>query len=106
MKTQSTACRETAHGRPISRVWIAAAAFCMQLALGAVYGWSVFLNPLQDQFGAGKAAANLTFTITLAVLGLTAGFGGSLQRRIGPRATATLAGVLYGFGRPALRLRA
>ena len=80
------------------RAGIAAAAFCMQLALGSVYGWSVFLNPLQDAFGASRAAVNLTFTITLAVLGLTAGLGGSLQRRIGPRATATLAGVLYGLG--------
>ena len=81
-----------------SRIGIAAAAFCMQLALGAVYGWSVFLNPLREQFGAGKPEMTLTFTITLAVLGVTAGFGGSLQRRIGPRATATIAGVLYGCG--------
>ena len=86
------------HDSPISRVAIAAAAFCMQLAFGAVYGWSVFLNPLREQFGANKPEANLTFTITLAVLGLTAGFGGSLQRRIGPRATATIAGLLYGSG--------
>jgi len=86
------------HDRRISRVAIAAAAFCMQLAFGAVYGWSVFLNPLREQFGASKPEANLTFTITLAVLGLTAGFGGSLQRRIGPRATATIAGLLYGSG--------
>jgi MFS transporter, OFA family, oxalate/formate antiporter len=84
--------------RVSQRAGVAAAAFCMQLALGAVYGWSVFLGPLQNEFGAGRAAVNLTFTITLAVLGLTAGFGGSLQRRIGPRATATLAGVLYGLG--------
>jgi MFS transporter, OFA family, oxalate/formate antiporter len=82
----------------VSRSGIAAAAFCMQLALGAVYGWSVFLNPLREQFGASKAEANLTFTITLAVLGVAAGFGGSLQRRIGPRATATIAGLLYGGG--------
>jgi OFA family oxalate/formate antiporter-like MFS transporter len=80
------------------RIGIAAAAFCMQLALGAVYGWSVFLNPLREQFGAGKPEMNLTFTITLAVLGITAGFGGGLQRRIGPRATATIAGILYGCG--------
>ena len=86
-------------GRAISRrAGIAAAAFCMQLTLGAVYGWSVFLNPLREQFAAGKPEVNLTFTITLAVLGLTAGFGGSLQRRIGPRATATIAGVFYGCG--------
>lgn len=80
------------------RARVAAAAFCMQLALGAVYGWSVFLNPLQEAFGAGKPAVNLTFTITLAVLGLTAAFGGRLQRGIGPRATAILAGVFYGGG--------
>ena len=90
----------TPHGlRGISqRARIAAAAFCMQLALGAVYGWSVFLNPLRDAFGASKPAVQSDFTITLAVLGVTAGFGGALQRRIGPRATATLAGVLYGCG--------
>jgi len=80
------------------RAQIAAAAFFMQLALGAVYGWSVFLNPLQEQFAATRAGTNLTFTITLAVLGITAGFGGHLQQRIGARATATVAGLLYGLG--------
>ncbi len=80
------------------RIRVAAAGFFMQLALGVVYGWSVFLNPLREQFGASRPEANLTFTITLAVLGITAGFGGGLQRRIGPRATATIAGVLYGCG--------
>jgi MFS transporter, OFA family, oxalate/formate antiporter len=80
------------------RVQIAAAGFCMQLALGAVYGWSVFLNPLREAFGASAPAVNLTFSITLAVLGCAAGFGGCLQRRIGPRATATIAGLLYGGG--------
>ena len=80
------------------RTGIASAAFCMQLALGAVYGWSVFLNPLREQFEASQTEANLTFTITLAVLGVTAGFGGNLQRRFGPCAIATAAGVLYGSG--------
>jgi OFA family oxalate/formate antiporter-like MFS transporter len=82
----------------VPRSGIAAAAFCMQLALGAVYAWSVFLNPLRAHFAASKVEVSLTFTITLAVLGVTAGFGGSLQRRIGPRATASLAGLFYGAG--------
>ncbi len=77
---------------------IAAAGFCMQLALGAVYGWSVFLIPLQERFDSARSDVNLTFTITLVVLGVTAGFGGNLQRRIGPRKTATIAGLLYGSG--------
>jgi OFA family oxalate/formate antiporter-like MFS transporter len=90
--------RRTHSNSSAGRARIAAAGFCVQLALGAVYGWSVFLTPLQEQFSASKVATNLTFTITLAVLGVTAGFGGALQRRIGPRATATIAGLLYGTG--------
>lgn len=82
----------------VPRAGIAAAAFCMQLALGAVYAWSVFLNPLREHFAASKVEVSVTFTITLAVLGVTAGFGGSLQRRIGPRSTASLAGLFYGAG--------
>ena len=70
----------------------------MQLALGAIYGWSVFLKPLQEQFAATRTEVNFTFTITLAVLGITAGFGGGLLRRIGARVTATIAGLLYGLG--------
>ena len=83
----------TIEAEPGARVRIAAAGTCMQLALGAVYGWSVFLIPLEEQFGATRSEVNLTFTITLAVLGIIAGFGGILQRRIGPRAAATIAGV-------------
>lgn len=91
---------ETSAARQLNleRARIAAAGFCMQLALGAIYGWSVFLKPLQEQFAATRTEVNFTFTITLAVLGITAGFGGGLLRRIGARLTATIAGVLYGLG--------
>lgn len=81
-----------------NRALIAAAGFAMQLAFGSVYGWSVFLNPLRELYGASKLEVGLAFTVTLAVLGIVAGFGGALQRRFGPRAVATLAGLLYGAG--------
>lgn len=81
-----------------SRSSIAVAAFCMQLALGSVYAWSVFLNPLVEHFEATRAQIGFTFTVALAVLGVTAVFGGSFQSRFGPRVTATAAGVLYGAG--------
>ncbi len=81
-----------------SRLSVATAAFCMQLALGSVYGWSVFLTPLIEHFGATKAQVSFTFTIALAILGITAVFGGALQSRFGPRVMATAAGVLYGLG--------
>lgn len=77
---------------------IAIAAFFVQLALGAVYAWSVFLTPVMKYFNASKPAANLTFTITILALGITAGFGGYFQSRFGPRAIATAGGILYGVG--------
>ncbi len=83
---------------PLNRWLIAAAAFCMQLALGSVYAWSVLLDPLAELHGASRPAVGLTFTVTLAVVGITAGFGGSLHNRHGPRAVATAAGLLYGSG--------
>jgi MFS transporter, OFA family, oxalate/formate antiporter len=81
-----------------NRWLIAAAAFCMQVALGSIYGWSVFLDPLAALYGATRSEVGLTFSITLAVLGITAGFGGSLHNRHGPRVVATAAGLLYGSG--------
>jgi MFS transporter, OFA family, oxalate/formate antiporter len=81
-----------------NRSVVAIAAFCMQLALGSVYGWSVFLNPLREVYSASKAEIGFTFTVTLAVLGITAVFGGAIQRSLGPRITATAAGLLYGAG--------
>ncbi len=77
---------------------IAIAAVFMQIALGAVYGWSIFLSTVQTDYHVDKPAANLTFTITIIALGVTAGFGGFLQARFGPRAIATAGGVLYGLG--------
>lgn len=77
---------------------IAIAAFCMQLALGAVYAWSVFLNPVISEYKVPRAQANFTFSVALLALGVTAGFGGYLNNRFGPRAIASVAGLIYGAG--------
>src|SRR6266851_1210646 len=79
--------------------WLIAAASClMQAALGSVYAASVFLPAIMGQYAATRAEATLVFTITILALGITAGFGGALQRRYGPRAIATAGGMLYGLG--------
>ncbi|HEX6840310.1 MAG TPA: MFS transporter, partial [Stellaceae bacterium] len=70
----------------------------MQAALGSVYAASVFLPAIMEQYGADRRGANLVFTIAILALGITAGLGGDLQRRYGPRAIATAGAVLYGLG--------
>jgi OFA family oxalate/formate antiporter-like MFS transporter len=77
---------------------IAAAGFLMQMALGAVYAWSVFRIPLSKQFHWSIADVTLTFTICIFTLGVSAFFGGLWLNKSGPRIVALTGGFLYGLG--------
>jgi OFA family oxalate/formate antiporter-like MFS transporter len=77
---------------------IATAGVVMQVALGAVYAWSVFRVPLSDAYGTGVSAVNTTFSIAILALGFAAFFGGLWMNKSGPRIVALSAGVLYGAG--------
>ena len=82
-----------------SKRWgIAVAAVFMQIALGAVYAWSVFRKPLTAHFGWSIEQVTLTFTIAIFVLGFAAFFGGLWSGRSGPRVVAMTGGLLYGLG--------
>jgi len=80
------------------RWWIAFAGILLQMALGAVYAWSVFRVPLAKQFHWTISEVTLTFTIAIMVLGFASFFGGLWLKRVGPRVVALTGGALYGFG--------
>src|SRR5882672_2984946 len=77
---------------------IAIAGVLLQVALGAVYAWSVFRTPLTKQFGWSISEVTLTFTISIFVLGIAAFVGGLWLNRVGPRVVALTGGFLYGTG--------
>src|SRR5918998_581406 len=81
-----------------NRWLIATAGVVMQVALGAVYAWSVFRVPLSDAYGTGVSAVNTTFSIAILALGFAAFFGGLWMNSSGPRVVALTSGVLYGAG--------
>ena len=81
-----------------NRWGIAVAGFVLQMALGAVYAWSVFRVPLAKQFLWSNEEITLTFTISIFVLGVSAFFGGLWLNRQGPRVVALSGGFLYGLG--------
>jgi MFS transporter, OFA family, oxalate/formate antiporter len=81
-----------------NRWTIAIAGVLLQVALGAVYAWSVFRAPLMKQFGWSISEVTLTFTITIFVVGFAAFFGGLWLNRKGPRVVALTGGFLYGLG--------
>jgi MFS transporter, OFA family, oxalate/formate antiporter len=80
------------------RWWIAFAGILLQMALGAVYAWSVFRVPLAKQFHWTISQVTLTFTIAIMVLGFASFFGGLWLKRVGPRVVAMTGGALYGSG--------
>jgi MFS transporter, OFA family, oxalate/formate antiporter len=81
-----------------NRWGLAAAGFLMQMALGAVYAWSVFRIPLAKQFHWSISQVTMTFTICVFVLGVSAFLGGLWLNKKGPRVVALTAGFLYGLG--------
>lgn len=76
----------------------------MQVALGAVYAWSVFRNPLIKAHGWTIPEVTLTFQITILVLGFAAFAGGLWMKKAGPRPVALTAAILYGAGTAAAGL--
>jgi len=81
-----------------NRWGIALAGVIMQIALGAVYAWSVFRIPLTKAFGWTIAQVTLAFTITIFTLGFASFACGLWMRKSGPRQVAIAAGILYGLG--------
>ena len=82
----------------MNRWGLAAAGVLLQIALGAVYAWSVFRVPLSKQFGWTISQVSLTFTIAIFALGFAAFFAGLWLNRVGPRVVAITGGALYGIG--------
>jgi OFA family oxalate/formate antiporter-like MFS transporter len=82
-----------------SKRWlIAGAAVVMQLCLGTVYAWSVFKIPLMKAHGWSDFEVSSTMMILMAVIGVSAAFGGTLVDKKGPRFVATIGGILFGSG--------
>lgn len=77
---------------------IAVAGVIIQIALGAVYAWSVFRIPLTKAFGWTISQVTFAFTLAILTLGFASFVGGLWMRRSGPRVVAIAAGIFYGAG--------
>src|SRR5881397_2641476 len=70
----------------------------MNLALGSLYAWSVFVLPLEREFGWMRAQTSWVFTIAIFIFALTFMLAGRIQDRRGPRICAFIGGVLVSTG--------
>src|SRR6516225_6475981 len=82
----------------ISRWWRVVGGMSMNLALGSLYAWSVFVAPLEKEFGWKRADTAMIFTIAVFVFGLAFILAGRLQDKRGPFWISIIGGVLVSVG--------
>jgi OFA family oxalate/formate antiporter-like MFS transporter len=82
----------------MNRWIIVAGSLGIQLCLGSLYAWSIFVTPLKTQYGYTTTQAQSIFSTNLVFFAISMIFAGRLQDKIGPRITATIGSVLFGLG--------
>ena len=82
----------------MNRWWVVLGGVSMNLALGSLYAWSVFVLPLEEEFGWTRAETSWVFTIAIVSFAASFVLAGRLQDRRGPRIPAAIGAVLVGLG--------
>jgi OFA family oxalate/formate antiporter-like MFS transporter len=70
----------------------------MNLALGSLYAWSVFVAPLEAEFKWTRAQTSLVYTIAIVCFALSFIVAGRIQDLKGPKVCAAIGGVLVSAG--------
>ena len=70
----------------------------MNLALGSLYAWSVFIAPLEKEFGWKRADTSQVFTWAVVVFAASFIVAGRLQDRIGPFKISMVGAILLTIG--------
>jgi len=70
----------------------------MNLALGTLYAWSVFVAPLEARFGWKRADTSMVFTIAVVALAISFAIGGRIQDKFGPLPCSLVGGILVSVG--------
>src|ERR1700730_16176639 len=84
------------HG--ISRWWRVVGGLSMNVALGTLYAWSVFVAPLEQRFGWKRADTSMVFTIAVMVFALSFVVAGRIQDKYGPLYCSLAGGILVSLG--------
>lgn len=77
---------------------VLAASTLIQICLGGLFAWSVFVPPLRSTYHFTTAQATSVFGITVAAFALSMPIAGRLQAKFGPRLIACIGGLLFGLG--------
>jgi OFA family oxalate/formate antiporter-like MFS transporter len=82
----------------LNRWWRVIGGLMMNLALGTLYAWSVFVAPLEKEFHWKRADTSTVFTIAVVVFALTFIVAGRLQDKLGPFWISLTGAILVSLG--------
>lgn len=79
--------------------WHALAGGCLfNIALGSYYAWSVFVRPLQTEFGWSRLETTSISSVNMVLLAILYNVAGTLIGRFGARNIAIFGGLCYSSG--------
>lgn len=79
-------------------VIVAAGAVITCVAMGAMFALPVYLQPIADETGWGRAGISMAMTIAFIVMGIAGFVWGAVTDRIGPRPVVLIGSVMLGVG--------
>jgi OFA family oxalate/formate antiporter-like MFS transporter len=86
----------------MNRWVICLAGTAINICLGVLYSWSIFVVPLIDKFGAeagfNRASLSWPFTASIFTFALVMVYAGRLQDRIGPKAVTMIGAAIMATG--------
>ncbi len=90
--------RQTDASESLSRWWRLLGGVLMTLALGSLYAWSVFVAPLEKEFGWKRSQTSAVFTLAVVMFACSFVFAGLLQDRFGPFWISVTGSILISCG--------
>ncbi|MCH7645731.1 MAG: MFS transporter, partial [Nitrospinae bacterium] len=70
----------------------------INIMLGVLYSWSIFVVPLSQKFGWSRAQLSWPFTMSIFTFALVMVAAGKWQDKVGPRIVCVTGGIIMGIG--------
>ena len=92
-QTHATATQTTPH-----RLLYFFVAFVLLMFFGLIYAWSLFVDPLEAEFGWDRSAPSVVFTLSIITFCAGMLVAGALEERTSPRTVMLITAACLGLG--------